>query len=88
MKHNSRQKKSLFHRRTQLPLFVEKDEDGFYVVECPLFAGCYTQGRTLDTALENIKDVIALLVAEAGNRKILKSYALQPREFSLHTIAL
>jgi hypothetical protein len=23
-----------------LPLFVEKDEDGFYVVECPILEGC------------------------------------------------
>lgn len=45
---------------TQLPIIVEKDEDGFYVVECPVFEGCYTQGRTLDEALRNIKEVISL----------------------------
>ncbi|KKS07068.1 MAG: hypothetical protein UU61_C0023G0003 [Parcubacteria group bacterium GW2011_GWB1_41_4] len=31
-------------RSLQLPLFVEKDEDGFYVVECPILQGCYAQG--------------------------------------------
>ena len=45
----------------KLPIFVEKDEDGFYVVECPLFKGCYSQGKTLDEALKNIKEVIALV---------------------------
>ncbi|MEX1014769.1 MAG: type II toxin-antitoxin system HicB family antitoxin [Candidatus Paceibacterota bacterium] len=69
-----------------IPIFVEKDEDGFYVVECPLFEGCFTQGKTLDTAINNIKDVIDLLLKEKENKEILKSYA--PKEVSLHTIKL
>ena len=44
----------------KFPFFVEKDEDGFYVVECPLFKGCYSQGKTIDEALKNIKEVIEL----------------------------
>jgi predicted RNase H-like HicB family nuclease len=72
--------------KTQLPLFVERDEDGFYVVECPLFEGCYTQGKTLDQALKNIREVIELILEEEDNRKILHSY--RPREISLHTITL
>jgi predicted RNase H-like HicB family nuclease len=52
------------HPRTQLPLFVEKDEDGLYVVECPLFEGCYTQGKTLDQALKNVREVIELIIAD------------------------
>ncbi len=35
-----------------MPIIVEKDEDGFYVVECPLLKGCYTQGKSLDEALK------------------------------------
>lgn len=70
----------------QLPIFVEKDEDGFYVVECPLFDGCYTQGETLDEALKNIREVISLLMEEKENKEILESY--HPRELSLHTITL
>ena len=48
------------HPDTQVPVFIEKDEDGFYVVECPLFEGCYSQGKTLDEALRNIREVIPL----------------------------
>ena len=70
----------------QLPLFVEKDEDGFYVVECPLFEGCYTQGNTLDEALRNIREVIDLVLEERENRETLRAY--HPRELSLHTIAV
>lgn len=71
---------------SQLPIFVEKDEDGFYIVECPLFEGCFTQGKTLDEALKNIREVIALLLEEKESRDILKFY--HPKELSLHTITL
>lgn len=71
---------------SQLPIFVEKDEDGFYVVECPLFDGCYTQGETLDEALKNIREVVHLLMEEKENKDILESY--HPKEISLHTITL
>ena len=70
----------------QLPLFVEKDKDGFYVVECPLFDGCYTQGKTLDEAMRNIREVIYLLMEEKANRDMMKSY--RPQEMSLHTITV
>jgi predicted RNase H-like HicB family nuclease len=79
-------KKVLSYSGTQLPLFVEKDEDGFYVVECPLFEGCYTQGKTLDHALKNIREVIKMVLEEKDNLNILRSY--RPREISLHTITL
>ena len=36
----------------QLPILIEKDEDGFYVVECPIFSGCYSQGKTIDEEAE------------------------------------
>ena len=38
-----------------LPIVIEKDEDDYYVVECTLVKGCYSQGKTIDEAIENIK---------------------------------
>ncbi|MDP2300928.1 MAG: type II toxin-antitoxin system HicB family antitoxin [Ignavibacteria bacterium] len=72
--------------KRQLPLFVEKDEDGYYVVECPLFDGCYAQGKTIDAAIKNIREVIELILEEQENRKLLQSY--KPQEFSLHTLSI
>mgnify|MGYP001565955426 FL=1 len=69
----------------QLPVIIEKDEDGFYVVECPVFSGCYTQGRTLDEALRNIREVIELCLEEKENREMLKSF--HPQEISFHTLS-
>ena len=67
-----------------LPVIIEKDEDGFYVAECPLFTGCYTQGKTLDEVLGNIKEVIDLVLEEKENQELLRSY--QPEGFGIHTV--
>lgn len=69
----------------QLPLLIEKDEDGFYVVECPIFSGCYTQGKTMDEALKNIREVIALCLEEKDNQEALRNY--HPQELSFYTLA-
>ena len=40
-------------------VFVEQDEDGVFVAECPSLPGCVSQGCTRDEALANIKDAIS-----------------------------
>lgn len=42
------------------PVIIEKDEDGFFVADCPDLAGCHTQGKTIEEAITNIRDVIKL----------------------------
>ncbi len=79
-------KKRINFYNRNLPIFVEKGEDGFYVVECPLFDGCYTQGKTLDEALRNIREVASIILEERKARAILKEY--RPEELSLHTIRI
>ena len=43
---------------------IEKDEDGIYVGEVPQLKACYTQGRTLDELMDNIKEVIELCLED------------------------
>jgi predicted RNase H-like HicB family nuclease len=69
----------------KFPIIVEKDESGFYVVECPVFRGCFTQGKTIDEALKNIKEVIELCLEERENQDILESY--NPQEVGLHNVS-
>ena len=59
----------------QLPVLVERGEDGYYVVECPVLPGCYTHpnGKTLDEALRNIREVIELLLEEDQARELMES---------------
>lgn len=48
---------------------IERDEDGFWVVECPSIPGCVSQGETKTEAVENIKDAIKVCLevrAEKG----------------------
>ncbi|HID87346.1 MAG TPA: type II toxin-antitoxin system HicB family antitoxin [Anaerolineae bacterium] len=44
----------------RLVVTIERDEEGWYVAECPEIPGCATQGRTEEEALENIKEAIEL----------------------------
>ena len=54
----------MLNSKLHLPVFVEKDEDGFFVVECPFLKGCYTQGKTVDEAFKNIHEVIGVCLEE------------------------
>ena len=41
-------------------ILIEKDENDIYIGSCPALQGCYSQGDTVDEALQNIKDAIQL----------------------------
>ncbi len=86
MEKQTLEKISAKYRGLRLPLIIEKEEDGFYVVECPVLEGCYTQGKTIDEALQNIREVIEMALEEKENKEIIDDY--QSKEFSIHTIAL
>ena len=51
-------------RKIHLPIIVEIDEDGYYIVSCPLLKGCHSYGETIDEALENIREVIDMCLEE------------------------
>lgn len=53
-------------------VIVEQDEAGYFVAECPALKACYTQGKTYEEAIENIKDVISLCLADlkANGKKV------------------
>ncbi|MCK5200762.1 MAG: type II toxin-antitoxin system HicB family antitoxin [Spirochaetales bacterium] len=72
-------------KRYQLPILTEKDEDGVYVVECPVFSGCYSQGRTMDEALKNIREVIDLCLEEKENKEVLENF--HPQELIFSTLS-
>jgi len=43
---------------------IEKDEDGYFVGEVPALRGCYSQGKTIDELLSNIRDVIEMAIED------------------------
>ena len=51
-------------KNLHLPIIIEMDEDGYYIVSCPLFKGCHSYGETIDEALKNIREVIDICLEE------------------------
>jgi predicted RNase H-like HicB family nuclease len=47
---------------------LDRDEDGYWIVECPAIPGCFSQGDTRDEAIENIKDAIKLCLEVRAER--------------------
>ncbi|NCS26988.1 MAG: type II toxin-antitoxin system HicB family antitoxin [Microcystis aeruginosa BS13-02] len=44
-------------------VIVDRDEDGYWIVECPSLKSCVSQGKTKEEALINIKEKIAGYIA-------------------------
>lgn len=51
-------------RAYDFKVFLEPDETGGYVITCPSLPGCYSQGETVEEALENIKEAILLCLED------------------------
>lgn len=43
-----------------LKVIVEKGRDGYYAAHCPALKSCWSQGRTKEEALENLREAIEL----------------------------
>ena len=48
----------------ELPVVIEKDQAGYFFATAPDLQGCYTQGKSLEEALTNIREVIELHLAD------------------------
>ncbi len=53
----------------RIQVLIEEDEDGKYIASCPSLQGCYTQGDTIEEAMENIQDVIEMCLGELLEEK-------------------
>ncbi len=63
-------------KKYNLQIIIEQDEDGVFIAECPALRGCYTQGKTYEEVIENIKDVIGMCIEELkeGKKKLNLKY--------------
>jgi len=50
--------------KKQFYVIIEQDEDGIYVCEVPQLRACYSQGKTIDELLSNIREVIEMCLEE------------------------
>jgi predicted RNase H-like HicB family nuclease len=67
-------------------VIVEQDEAGSYVAECPALRAYYTQGKTYEEVMENIKDVIALCLKDLKAKK--KSIPKQPEIIGVRRVEI
>lgn len=45
-------------------VILERDEDGYFVASVPALPGCFTQGKTLEEVMDNIKEAIELYIKD------------------------
>ncbi len=57
----ARSKKAI---RYHLPVLIEQDEDGVFIVSIPTLRGCRSCGRTVDEAMKNIAEAAALCLED------------------------
>ncbi|MFA5937065.1 MAG: type II toxin-antitoxin system HicB family antitoxin [Candidatus Paceibacterota bacterium] len=62
---------------------IEQDKKGF-VAECLDLQGCYTQGKSYDEVVKNIKDAIKLHIADRVAKK--EKLDISEKFFSLSNI--
>ena len=66
---------------------VEKDEEvGGYVISCLSLPGCFSQGDTIEEALENIKEAIQACLESLAEDEI-KSYLTKPSTQVIDVVA-
>ena len=44
----------------QFDVVFERDEEDFYVASVPQLPGCHTQARSLDEAMERVREAVQL----------------------------
>lgn len=51
-------------KRYHLPVLIEQDEDGVFIVSIPTLRGCRSYGQTVDEAMANIAEAAALCLED------------------------
>lgn len=46
------------------PIILLPQPEGGYFVQCPTLPGCYSQGDTVEDAMNNIREAIELAIAD------------------------
>ena len=51
-------------KKYHLPVLIEQDEDGVFIVSIPTLVGCRSYGYNLDEAMKNIAEAAALCLED------------------------
>ncbi len=64
----------VYMKSIHVPIIIETDEDGVFIVSCPQFKGCHTYGKTIDVALVRIREVIELCMEDSEASEHLNTF--------------
>ncbi|MBI3306130.1 type II toxin-antitoxin system HicB family antitoxin [Candidatus Nomurabacteria bacterium] len=79
--------KNLRNQNLTFSIIVEKDNNGYFA-ECRELQGCYTEGKTYEEAIKNIKEVIELHIEDRKERGDFKVLQNQKDHVSLTTFSI
>ncbi len=65
------------------PVVVELDEDGVYIVSCPVFKGCHAFGGTIDEALDSLREVIEMCIEEQSLENVNQFIGVREMEVTI-----
>lgn len=65
------------------PVVVEIDEDGVYIVSCPMFKGCHAFGNTIDEALDSLREVVEMCIEEQSLENVNQFIGLREMEVTI-----
>jgi len=63
------------------PIILQKEKDGGYSVSNVALEGCYSQGETIEEALQNIKEATLLCLEDEVD-------STQSKDVSLHMVTI
>ena len=61
---------------------IKQGEDGFFVASCPSLRSCWSQGKTREEALDNIREAVALYL-ESPTQELAPDESQEVVELSL-----
>jgi len=64
----------VYMKSIHVPIIIETDEDGVFIVSCPQFKGCHTYGKTIDEAIVRIREVIELCMEDSEGSDHLNTF--------------
>jgi len=69
--------------RQHVPVVIEQDEDGVFIVSAPTLRGCHSYGYTIDEAMTNITEAVVLCLQDQAPKETSRFVGVRDLEISL-----
>jgi len=66
-----------------VPVVIEQDEDGVFIVSVPTLQGCHSYGHTIDEAMKNISEAVLLCLQDDAPKESSQFVGVRDLEVTL-----